>query len=166
LALLRNGRVEADSFTDASNDDAIPPSGAIIVSLAQWQDHRDALIAREEPLGIVLHSDEKPESIADDIERFAVIALDFPAFRDGRAYSYARLLRDRYNYEGELRAVGDVLLEQLHFMHRVGFNSFHIKSDDAASAWEVAAADITVWYQPTSDGRNSVIQLRHRRPSE
>jgi uncharacterized protein (DUF934 family) len=166
LALLRNGRVETDSFTDVSNDDSIPAAGSIIVSLVQWRDHRDALTAREEPLGIVLHSDEKPESIADDIERFAVIALDFPAFRDGRAYSYARLLRDRYNYQGELRAVGDVLLEQLHFMHRVGFNSFQIESDDAAKAWAVAAADINVWYQTTGDGRNSVIRLRHRQRSE
>ena len=91
-----------------------------------------------------------------------MIALDFPAFTDGRAYSYARLLRDRYGYQGEIRAVGDVLLEQLFFMHRVGFNAFSIIDDDAAEAWEVAAADISVWYQPTSDGRPSVLELRHR----
>jgi uncharacterized protein (DUF934 family) len=91
-----------------------------------------------------------------------MIALEFPAFRDGRAYSYARLLRDRYGYTGELRAVGDVLLEQLHFMHRVGFDAFLIKDNDAIEAWQTALADISVWYQPTGDGRPSVIELRHR----
>ena len=165
MALLKNGRVETDSFTDVSNDDSVPSSGAVIISLDQWREHRDALLARNDPLGIVLRSDEKPESIADDIAHFAVVALEFPVFRDGRAYSYARLLRERYDYQGELRAVGDVLLEQLHFMHRVGFNSFQIESDDAARAWEVAAADISVWYQPTADGRESVLQLRHPKPS-
>jgi len=162
MALLKNGAVEADLYTDVSTADTIPADGAIIVSLAQWQEHRDVLSARKDPLGIVLHSDEKPGVIATDLDHFDIIALDFPAFRDGRAYSYARLLRDRYGYEGELRAVGDVLLEQLHFMHRVGFNAFAISSDDAVQAWETAAMDISVWYQPTGDGRATVIQLRQK----
>ena len=100
--------------------------------------------------------------IANELDQFAMIALEFPVFGDGRAYSYARLLRDRYHYTGELRAVGDVLLEQLHFMHRVGFDAFQVADDDAVSAWETALADLGVWYQPTGDGRASVIQLRHR----
>ena len=161
MALLKNGKLSEDTFTDCSGEDTVAPSGDVIVSLEQWQKHRDELIARETELGIVLRSHEKPELIADDLEQFAVIALDFPAFGDGRAYSYARLLRDRYKYQGELRAVGDVLLEQLHFMHRVGFDGFQIQSDDAVRAWEIAFDDLSVWYQPTSDGRASVIQLRH-----
>jgi uncharacterized protein (DUF934 family) len=163
MALLKNGTVEADTYTDVSSTDIIPENGAIIVSLAQWQEHHDALLTRSDSLGIVLHSDEKPEAITDDLKHFDVIALEFPAFKDGRAYSYAHLLRDRYGYPGELRAVGDVLLEQLHFMHRVGFNSFDIQSEDAVNAWEIASADISVWYQPTSDGRTSIKQLRHNK---
>ena len=162
MALLKNGAVEADLYTDVSTADTIPAVGAIIVSLAQWQEQRDALSARKDPLGIVLHSDQKPEAIATDLDHFDIIALEFPAFADGRAYSYARLLRDRYGYEGELRAVGDVLLEQLHFMHRVGFNAFTISSNDAVRAWETAAMDISVWYQPTGDGRTTIIQLRQK----
>ena len=161
MTLLINGQVAENRYTDVSAADDIPAEGAVIVSLAQWKERRDALLAREAGLGIVLRSDEKPETIADDLGHFDVIALDFPAFGDGRAYSYARLLRSRYNFQGELRAVGDVLLEQLHFMHRVGFNAFDVKDADAAEAWAVAAADISVWYQPTGDGRDSVIQLRH-----
>jgi uncharacterized protein (DUF934 family) len=160
MALLKNGTIETDPYLDVSSEETIPENGAIIISLTQWQENRDVLLNRQEPLGVVLRSDEKPEAIEADLGKFDVIALDFPAFGDGRAYSHARHLRDRYAYQGELRAVGDVLLEQLHFMHRVGFNSFDIQSKDAVSAWKIAAADISVWYQPTGDGRKTVIKLR------
>ena len=163
MALLKNGSVVEDIYIDASNAEQIPDSGAILISVAQWQEQRGNLTQRADPLGIVLRSDEKPEAIADDLQYFAVVALDFPAFVDGRAYSSARLLRDRYGYEGELRAVGDVLLEQLHFMNRVGFDAFAINSDHAVRDWEIAAADISVWYQPSSDRRTSALELRHHR---
>jgi len=161
MALLKQGAVVADPFTDVSQDDSISATGALIVSLAQWHEQREALAAREDKLGIILRSDEKPELIAADIAHFDVIALDFPAFGDGRAYSSARLLRDRYQYAGELRAVGDVLLEQLHFMNRVGFDAYEIASEHALKDWIVAAADISIWYQPTGDGRTPVVKLRH-----
>ncbi len=160
MALLKDGKPADDIYTDVSTAEAPDFAGAVIVSLAQWQAHRDELGKRTAPLGIVLCSDEKPALIADDLAAFDVIALDFPKFRDGRAYSYARLLRERYGYAGELRAVGDVLLEQLHFMQRVGFNSFSIASEDALRDWEIACADISVWYQPTNDGRPTAIRLR------
>lgn len=161
MALLKNGELSDDIYTDVRELEDIPPSGAVLVSLQQWDSQRDALLARNEPIGIALKSDEKPELIAADLKQFGTIALEFPAFGDGRAYSYARLLRDRYGYAGELRAIGDVLLEQLHFMHRVGFDAFLIDSDDAISAWKTALADLSVWYQPTGDGRASVVELRH-----
>ncbi|SVE02565.1 uncharacterized protein METZ01_LOCUS455419, partial [marine metagenome] len=81
--------------------------------------------------------------------------------RDGRAYSYARLLRERYKFTGELRAVGDVLLEQLHYMHRVGFNSFNLDSEQPLEEWKTAVGEFTVWYQPTADGRPTATELRH-----
>jgi len=165
MALLKKGALVEDAFTDVSTAEQIPDSGALIVSVTQWEEQRDALVQRDDPLGIILRSDEKPSLIADDLQHFALIALDFPAFGDGRAYSSARLLRDRYGYEGELRAVGDVLLEQLHFMNRVGFDAFAINSDDAIRDWEIAAADIGVWYQPASDGRVTAAQLRHQKNS-
>jgi uncharacterized protein (DUF934 family) len=162
MPLLKNGSIVNDPFIDVSGEDTLPASGSLLVSLEQWQAHKDELTARPDACGVVLRSDEKPENIADSLDQLAVIALDFPAFGDGRAYSYARLLRDQYGYEGELRAVGDVLLEQLHFMHRVGFNAFLIKSDHAIKDWEIAAADVSVWYQPTGDGRTTVLQQRQK----
>lgn len=161
MALLKNGDVIEDSFSDVRDAEELPKTGALLVSLSQWQDHRDDLSQRSDQLGIWLQSDEKAESIADDIGRFALIALEFPAFGDGRAYSTARLLRSRYGYTGELRAVGDVLLEQLHFMNRVGFDAYDIRDEDPLAAWQTAAADISVWYQPATDSRPTALELRH-----
>jgi len=163
MALIKAGKVVEDAFFDASGAEAIPPSGPVIVSLEQWQKQRDALLARGTPLGIRLHSDQSPEAIASDVDHFALIALEFPKFRDGRAYSYARLLRERYGFKGELRAVGDVLMEQLFFMVRTGFDAFDLQqSPDPVAAFETALKDFTVWYQPTGDGRPTAMQLRRR----
>jgi uncharacterized protein (DUF934 family) len=164
MSLIKQGKVVADPFVDASAAAEIPASGAVIVSLDQWRTQHDALLARGTPLGIRLHSDQSPEAIADDVRHFELIALEFPKFRDGRAYSYARLLRERYGFKGELRAVGDVLMEQLFFMVRTGFDAFDLQqSPDPVAAFQTALADFTVWYQPTGDGRPTALQLRHRR---
>lgn len=160
--LIKNGELFDDPFTDATGSPEIP-DGPVIVSLEQWKAHRDALIARGKPLGIKLRSDQSPEAIADDLAHFNVIALEFPKFRDGRAYSYARILRERLGYAKELRAVGEVLLEQLHFMMRCGFDAFVIQDPDPLGAYRQAAADYTVWYQPTGDGRPTAMALRRRK---
>jgi uncharacterized protein (DUF934 family) len=160
MALVKNGELVTSSFVDASGADTIP-QGPVIVSLAQWQAQRADLLARGTPLGIRLHSDQAPELIAADLAHFAVIALEFPKFRDGRAYSYARLLRERYGFKGELRAVGEVLLEQLFFMLRTGFDAFEIVSADPLKDYRTAVADFSVWYQPAADGRPTAMQLRH-----
>src|SRR5690606_7569052 len=153
--------------------DVLPESGPIIVSLEQWQANGAALAARGEPLGIKLRSDQMPDAIAGDVARFDVIALGFPKFRDGRpdseppaprgCYSYPMRLRQRYGYTKELRAVGEVLLEQLHFMLRCGFDAFEIRDPDPLGAFRAAASDYSVWYQPTGDGRPTAMQLRRQR---
>ena len=161
MALIKDGVEAKDSFVNASHLDTLPASGDIIVSLEQWSEHRDALLARGTQLGVALKSGQHPDSIADDLQHFAVVALEFPAFTDGRAYSYARILRDQHGFAKELRAVGDVLLEQLLYMNRVGINAFDIVGDNDLEQWKVAAADYTVWYQPTNDGRKTIRDLRN-----
>ena len=161
MALIKDGKLVTDSFVDVSGAESIPPTGAVLVTYDQWQAQRAALLARGTPLGIRLHSDQAPDLIAADLPHLALVALEFPKFRDGRAYSYARLLRERCGFTGELRAVGDVLLEQLFFMLRTGFDAFEIQSEDPLRAYRTALGDLSVWYQPTGDGRATAMQLRH-----
>jgi len=161
MPLLRNGRVEADDWTAIGDSDPVPSDGPVIVPLPRWLDERHTLAYRKAPLGVRLRSDQPPSLIQDDINCFALISLEFPTFTDGRAYSYARLLRERHGFKGELRAVGNVLRDQLMFMARCGFDAFEAELRGGQAAWEVALAEIDVWYQPTGDGRVSVVGLRH-----
>jgi uncharacterized protein (DUF934 family) len=163
MALIRDGRLVADPYVDASALDAVPATGPVIVSLAQWQAGRGDLLKRCTPVGVRLKSDQHPAALAADLAQLAVIALEFPKFRDGRAYSYARLLRDRYGYAGEIRAVGDVLQEQLGFMRRCGFDSFDLASPDPERAWSTVIGDHTVFYQGTEASPVRAWDLRHRR---
>jgi uncharacterized protein (DUF934 family) len=162
MALVKQSGTVDDPFTQVAAGAAPPAAGAVIVALGDWLENREALLARGTPLGVRIKSDESPEQLAGDLEHFAVVALEFPKFRDGRAYSYARLLRERYAFKGELRAVGEVLLEQLFFMLRVGFDAFEVTSSDPLGDYRTALADFSVWYQPTADGRPTAMQLRHK----
>jgi uncharacterized protein (DUF934 family) len=162
MALIRHGKLEQDSYQLIEGDDPIPESGDVIVPLDRWLGEREALKARTSRIGVRLRSDESPETIADDLDSLAVVALEFPQFRDGRAYSYARMLRERFGYEGEVRAVGDVLMEQLHFMLRTGFDAFELESTDPLGQYETAMSDFSIWYQPTGDGRSTALQRRHQ----
>ncbi len=160
MRLIKDRQITTDPFRKIGADDPIPGEGALIVPLIVWQDHWERLVTRPEPIGVLLASDEHPEVIGDDVDQLDLIALEFPTFRDGRAYSYARLIRERYGFTGELRAIGDVLLEQLHYMERVGFDAFELDSDDPLTDFETAADDFTVWYQPSGDKRPTAPQLR------
>jgi uncharacterized protein (DUF934 family) len=164
-ALIRNGRLVEDPYVRVAEGECVPATGAVLVTLAHWRANRDELIRRAEPLGLWLRSDQQPGEIAADLAHFALIALEFPVFKDGRAYSVARLLRERWHFAGELRAVGDVLLEQLHFMQRVGFDAFELASDDPLRDWETATGEFSTWYQATGDGRLPARMLRHARPA-
>ncbi len=122
-----------------------------IVPLQMWRDHAHALKARDGGLGIWLDSDQEAEEIGEDVQHFQVIALNFPAFTDGRSYSNARLLRDRYGYKGELRAIGDVLRDQLFFMARCGFDAFVIRADKDPEDALQGLKDFSVTYQGATD---------------
>ncbi len=91
-----------------------------------------------------------------------MIALEFPSFGDGRAYSYARLLRERHGYRGELRAVGNVLRDQALFMRRCGFDAFEVAEGTGIAGWREALGEISVFYQPTEDGRPATPALRNQ----
>lgn len=108
---------------------AIPPLADVIVPLALWQARREPLRLRIGRLGVWLDSDQDPALMADDLDHFQVVAVNFPRFTDGRGYSTARLLRERYRYSGELRAIGDVQRDQLLYLSRCGFDAFSLRAD-------------------------------------
>jgi len=163
MPLLKHGKQVADTWTTVETLDEVPDGEPAIVPLEVWREHRDTLAGRNAPLGVRLNSDQPPAEIADDLGRFDVIALNFPKFTDGRAYSHARLLRQRHGFKGELRAVGQVLRDQALFMVRCGFDAFEVADQATADAWAEALARIRVVYQPGADGSAPAPWLRHRR---
>lgn len=126
------------------------PAGKVIVPLKVWQAQADALNARAD-LGVWLESCDRPEALLQDIERFAVIAVDFPAFGDGRGYTIAYLLRERLGYKAELRAIGDVLRDQMFYMQRAGFNAFAPRKDRDINEALKGLSDFSEAYQASSD---------------
>jgi uncharacterized protein (DUF934 family) len=106
------------------------PGGDIIVPLALWQSRREALLARPGRLGVWLDSNDEPGLIAGDLGHFEVVAVNFPKFGDGRGFSIGRLLRERYGWKGELRAVGDIFRDQLFFLSSCGFDSFALRDGE------------------------------------
>jgi len=153
MQIIKNRQIIKDQWQHVADDADISqlPVGDIIVPLTLWQAHKTGLLQRRGQLGIRLNGDNDVAEIATDLQHFAVIALQFPAFRDGRAYSMARALRQHFGYSGELRAVGNVLRDQAGYMARVGFDAFEIdpkqKIEDALSAF----SEISVRYQASSD---------------
>ncbi len=126
------------------------PSGKVIVPLKVWQAQRDKLAQRAD-LGVWLNSDERAEELQDDLAKFAVIAVNFPKFADGRGYSIAYHLRVRLGYRGDLRAIGDVLRDQLFYMQRAGFDAFVPRADKDIHDALKGLSDFSLSYQASAD---------------
>jgi len=159
MRLIKRGVYGQDPFLSPA-DDAALPDGAVIVSLDRFKSERDALLARNSPIGIRLKSHENPEILGPDVHHFSLIALEFPKFRDGRAFSWARMLRTRLGFSGEIRAVGDFLYDQVNYQHRVGFDAWEVPDDFTPDMFERALREITNVYQPSVDGKITIRQLR------
>ncbi len=158
---LRDGvfALTEDPFTTVSDDWAIP-QGDVIVSLTRFDNEGDRLLSEGRKVGVRLEAGEEVEGLTYDLPRIAVVALVFPKFGDGRAYSYARLLRERYGFKGEVRAVGDVLREQAGFMVRCGFDAFEPADGSTVEEWDRAAHRFRHAYQRSLDGRTPAFAER------
>jgi uncharacterized protein (DUF934 family) len=148
-----------DAFT-ALPDDAPMPDGAVLVSLSRFQTERDSLIARNAPIGVRLKADQSPELLGDDVHRLSLVALEFPKFRDGRAFSWARQLRTRLGFTGQVRAVGDFLYDQIAYQRRVGFDAWEVADSFTRDDLDRALGEIGNVYQPSADGRKTIRELR------
>jgi uncharacterized protein (DUF934 family) len=151
--------VADDGFVTVADDAALPESGGAIVSLARFQKEREALLGRNAPIGVRLKASESPELLGNDLERMSVVALEFPVYRDGRAFSWARMLRTRLRFKGEVRAVGHFIYDQLNYQRRAGFDAWDTDRYGVAD-FEKAFAEMTNVYQPSTDGKKTIRELR------
>jgi uncharacterized protein (DUF934 family) len=165
MPLVKSGKISGDGFVHIADDAEIPGAGAVLISGARFLANAETLSRRAGQTGVIWPNNRDVDELVPWIDRVAVIALVFPSFRDGRAYSQARLLRERFCYRGELRATGQVLRDQFVFMLRAGFDAFEVKKPADAEAFASTAKRYSVFYQPTGDGRITAlhrrIQLRH-----
>jgi uncharacterized protein (DUF934 family) len=166
MPLVKQGKISGDAFVRVADDDEIPSGGAVLISAARFLADPDTLSRRLGKLGVIWPNNRNVDDLVPYLDRLAVVALVFPTFRDGRAYSQARLLRERYNYRGELRATGQVLRDQFVFMLRAGFDAFEVKKDSDAEAFANTVKRYSVFYQPTGDGRVTALHRRMQRHSE
>lgn len=162
MRVIKDNQIIEDNWTrvDTVEAEQVLPDGDIIVPFSYWKQNRDALKGRAGNLAVCLNGDDRVEELAADLGQFSLVALDFPAFKDGRCYSHARLMRDRYGFKGDLRAVGDVLRDQLFYLKRCGFSSFFIRHDKDINDALKAFNDFSVRYQTAADGALPVYRLR------
>ena len=162
MPLLKGRNIVEDAWTLLVDGLEIPEAGFVIVSLDRFTRDRDLLVACSGPIGVRLSSAQSPQLIADALEVFSLIELEFPAFTDGRSYSYAQLLH-RLGFAGEIRAVGNVLRDQYLNLKRCGFDALEIKEGETTEDWSIATGAFSAPYQVAYDTEKPIMSLREQR---
>jgi uncharacterized protein (DUF934 family) len=164
MPLVKGGQIADDPFAHVADGAELPAEACVLVSATRFLADPEALLKRGK-VGVIWPNSRDVDDLVPYLDRVAAVALVFPTFRDGRAYSQARLLRERYHYRGELRATGQVLRDQFVFMLRAGFDAFDVKKQADAEAFAQTVQRYSVFYQPTGDGKLTALhrrmQLRH-----
>lgn len=159
MPLIRNGQVTPNTWTHVETDDFVATPNGITVPLGLFSNHRETLAQRNTPVGVRLQPEDDPATLAGALDMLSLIEISFPKYTDGRGYSQAQLLRRRYGYRGELRAVGHVLRDQILYMHRSGFDAFETARADLTEV-EAALAEYSAFYQRAADGARPVFAAR------
>jgi uncharacterized protein (DUF934 family) len=150
MALWRKGGFVEDIWTPIADGEAAPASGAIIVSAERWLAERETLSARADPVGVLIAAGKQAIDELSEAASRPLVALRFEKFGDGRAFSYAELLRERFGFKGELRAAGDVLLDEIPLMLRCGFDSFEVSNEPTLRALKRGhLPGVSLFYQPS-----------------
>jgi uncharacterized protein (DUF934 family) len=163
MPLVKDGQIASDPYVRIPDDADVPERGPVLVSVSRYLANIETLAWRSGRTGVIVPNDYDIAALAPHLDDFSVVALVFPSFRDGRAYSQARILRERYQYHGELRATGQVLRDQFMFMLRAGFDALEVSKDSDAVAFAATVKRYSVFYQPTGDGRLPAAMQRLRR---
>jgi uncharacterized protein (DUF934 family) len=160
MPLIKNGHVIPDRYVHVVDDAPLPEGVPVIVPAVRFLADAAEILLREAPIGVAWPNNRKVAELAPYLDRLALVALVFPKFKDGRAYSQARLLRERYGYRGELRATGQILRDQFLFLVRAGFDALDVAKASDVDAFASALARYTVFYQTAGEGRISAPRLR------
>lgn len=162
MPLLKDG-AEIENiwlFLGQDGEAELKPDQAVTLPLARFLELADSLAGRNAPVGVRLVPEDDPELLEPFLEWIQLVEVSFPKYTDGRGYSQAQLLRRRHGYQGELRAVGHVLRDQIFYMNRSGFDAYETARADLPSVLE-ALTEFRDTYQPAADGRVSVFHARH-----
>jgi uncharacterized protein (DUF934 family) len=160
MPLIKNGRVAADRYVAILDDAPLPEGVPVIVPAARFLADAEEILRRDAATGVVWPNNRKVAELAPYLDRLALVVLVFPTFKDGRAYSQARLLRERYGFRGELRATGQILRDQFLFQVRAGFDALDVAKASDVDAFAAALARYTVFYQTAGEGRISAARRR------
>jgi uncharacterized protein (DUF934 family) len=159
LRVFKDGRLIEDGWRRLADEDELP-AGDVIVSLPRWRAKRSELERRAGRVGICIEGGANLEDLVPFLSDLSLVAVDFPHFKDGRGYSLGRLLREKYAYAGELRAIGHVLRDQLHYLRRCGFDSFEVCGNTEIEGLRRALTEFSLSYQPAADGAPPIDHLR------
>ncbi len=159
MQIIKNRTIVEDSWQLLGMDDPLT-EGDIIVPFERWQAAREQLLAHNGSVGVKISAGQDLSEVVESLTHFEIIALAFDKFSDGRGYSYAHLLRQRYHYTGEIRAVGDVLHDQLAYMARCGINSFMLCDGEDLQEALRAFDDFSIHYQTATDGAEPICRQR------
>jgi uncharacterized protein (DUF934 family) len=160
MPLIKNGRVVEDRYVRILDDAPIPEGVCAIVPAARFLADAEDILRRDAPTGVEWPNNRKVAELEPYLDRLAVIVLAFPNFKDGRGYSQARQLRERYGFAGELRASGQILRDQFLFLVRAGFDALEVKKAADADVFAATLARYSVFYQPAGDTRVAAPQRR------
>jgi uncharacterized protein (DUF934 family) len=160
MRIIKGQAIVDDAFAHIADGAEIPEAGDVIVSLDRYRELRASLRQRAGRVGVQLRSDQEAKALAEFVAELSVVAIEFPGFKDGRGYTTARLLRERFGYKGELRAVGDVLRDQLFFMLRCGFDAFELKPGKDIDGALNAFREFSVTYQGAADDPRPLFRRR------
>jgi uncharacterized protein (DUF934 family) len=158
--LLKDNQVIDNTWQMLEADQETLPSGDILVPLSMWQNKQSVLEKHSGAVGLWIDGNEEVEDLADLIATVPLIAINFRKFVDGRGFSVARLLRDRYNFKGELRAVGQIIRDQLFLLKRCGFNAFEFDSEIDLDNAAKSLADFSDAYQVAADQPEPLFKRR------
>jgi uncharacterized protein (DUF934 family) len=162
MPLIKDCKIVQDRFIRIE-DGPVPDVAPVLVPAERFLADAKDYAAINVPVGVLWPNSRRVSELEPYLKRLSLIALHFPTFKDGRAYSQARILRERYKFDGELRATGDILQDQFLFLLRAGFDAFEVKKDADAAAFAAATHRYSVFYQPTGDGRVTALRERLNR---